>query len=532
MSSLSPQHRRKLQEVVREVLQASRDPPAKQNDDAAAVLATAVRSAVDEVVSQFLETRNAKSSDSLLPHLPTELGTACFRLLDFRGRVAVSHVSRAWRRVALADCGLWNAVRLAEARPSAREMLETLLARSGSVPFEFEWATYTPFPDALLDVIARNMGRMGSLVLWGGSKNSVLEHLLAHKAPWLRRFAPGDYTVAVLSADWGSQWVPRLEDLQVENVWIPANFQPLPALLSLEMRLAKGSSIPSLSLVFPKLVQLRLGGLYQDSFQALGAPPPSCRRVFLGTPMHNATLDYSSFLKACYDNHISRIKLFNVASISPSIQEFAHATRGKCRMTIHSEGIVILECDGDSIVRAVHGYYPLSILREARCFAYLDRLSDLSLSLELLLALQLLQPLPTNLFPSLYSLRAILTPKDIPSMRHLVDGGTPPLHMPRLAELALDAAALEYDRDDPDGEPGHDVSWLTVALPGMLHLLISMERPRLETLEVVMASRRDAVHFASRTDLTALRGLATTLRVVDEDTYGREHPWLVDDDED
>lgn len=171
MLSLSPQHQQRLQDVVNEVLHAAagdgalcHDPTGQHEDEpvaTVATVATAVRSVVEMAVSRFLEAQNAKNND-LLMRLPTELATACFRMLSFRGRVAVSHVSRAWRRAALADCCLWSSLTLYEDRPGSGELLEALFARSGGVPFDFEWDNADPVPTAVLDVVMQNMDRMGS----------------------------------------------------------------------------------------------------------------------------------------------------------------------------------------------------------------------------------------------------------------------------------------------------------------------------------------------------------------------------------
>ncbi|EJD48164.1 hypothetical protein AURDEDRAFT_162633 [Auricularia subglabra TFB-10046 SS5] len=485
-------------------------------------------------MAQFLETHNALHCD-LIMGLPTELATSCFRPLDFRGRVAVSHVSRAWRRVALADCGLWNKLTIHAPRPVSLEVLEALLARSGGAPFEFDWASksvgwarYTNMPDTLLDALERHIGRIGALDLRNSDEPEALARLLQLEAPQLRHLLSSGPAVADLSADWGPRCVPRLETLRLRRFSIPDGFRPLASLTSFAGTLTAGSSAPSLAHVFPQLVKLRLYGLSQRAVRALGAPPPSCRWVELSAA-EPVSLDYTPFLRVCYDRRIPTLKLFDLNTLVPLVREFAHSTQGLCRMTVYrSFGTVILESDEDGVFRRAETSEPPPILQEVSCFAYLDRLSYLELSLGLLLGIHALQSPATSSFPMLLSLTIVVD--DWENTEPPVAGGIPPLRMPRLAGLVLDMRCLEC-------EPAHEnARWLAVYVPGMLRSLISTDRPRLETLLVVTADGHEAVSFASRTDQADLIALAKTLRIVDVYVYEDERPsrrdhgadWLAD----
>ncbi|EJD55653.1 hypothetical protein AURDEDRAFT_155893 [Auricularia subglabra TFB-10046 SS5] len=532
MPSLSHQQRQSIQDFIKGVLKASLDgnPHAQthleeNDDDPVVALASAVRSAATEAIASFLEAHNDKPSN-LLVRLPPELAQACFRLLGFRGRVAVSHVSRAWRRIALADCGLWNALTFKKTPPvnCAIEMLETLLARSGDMPFELAWAlpSRNSIPDALLAVIIDNMARMGALTLYDCARFTNAR-VVKRKAPNLRRLVSEDDGMAVLPADWGTRWVPRLELLMLHTFAIPEGFEPLAELRSLHGRLAPQSSIPVLSHVFPRLNCLDLQDITQKALQNLGAPPPSCKKVWLGGP-YGDTVDYSPFLQACYDRPIPFLAVSRARSVYPSVLEFVNATRGPCSMIIWTENELWLRCDHDKITRELSAELP--IVDERNCFSYLDRLTELSLPLEILLGLRELQSEGVTPFPSVRTLTIRLTSDSLPPrLRHLLYQGADdaPLQMPRLEDLMLDALVLHF-MDHVESDSGRaDMRWIVHGLPGVLPAILRMERPRLETLEVTM-SEYETEQFTSRLDLTALRGLARVLRVQDEDScFVREY---------
>lgn len=261
MPSLSPQHQPKLH----------------SEGDSAQLCELPEESSATRLADECSdELPMSDSTADPVSRLPFEIVTACFRLLGLRGRLAASQVSRAWRRAALADCGLWNSLRAGPTRPYGREMLETLLARSGpDTPFDFAWESATTIPDGLRDALAQNMGRMGRVTCRGASAR-----LLQLRAPALRSLTLYDDVPVVLPADWTHR-VPRLEVLELGVFSMPADFQPLAALTSFTGCLAAGSSAPPLACVFPHLVKLRLECTTQETARALGAPPPSCLSVSL-----------------------------------------------------------------------------------------------------------------------------------------------------------------------------------------------------------------------------------------------------------
>lgn len=464
----------------------------------------ATATAADEA----LETPSNGSPTDPISRLPPELTTACFRFLSFRWRFAVSQVCRAWRRAALADCCLWNTLQTDSRQRRVRELLETLLARSGDVPFNFCWASSVGIPADVLDMLARNMYRTGKLKCWGASPR-----LLQYAAPALRLLSLYNLR-AVLPADW-AQSVPRLEYLELDEFSIPADFQPLPALTTFIGCLVEGSSAPVLAHVFPRLVTLDLEGVTQETVCVLGAPPPSCRSVSLRPGWASAAVDYAPFLRACHGRRVADIALSGAASVGAAAEEFARATRGECTMFVRGDATLTLESAADGVVRVVQGDLVLPFVAERGGFAHLDRLAELALPLALLLgiAARPAPGLPVS-FPALRLLRLLPAPADVRRTPRLLA----PLAMPRLAEVVLEAYELDYARDEGayyrsyNALDKRQVQWLLADWPAQLRALVSLAHG-LNTLTVVMACTEDAEHFAARQDLGALRALADTLNV-------------------
>ncbi|EJD48187.1 hypothetical protein AURDEDRAFT_183541 [Auricularia subglabra TFB-10046 SS5] len=526
---LSPQQQKGIREYVLGILQTSladiigtTEPSAGYGEDPVVALATAVRSAVDAGISRFLEMQN-ESRGHALTHLLPELATESFRYLTFRELITVTHVSCAWRRTALADCGLWNSLQLGRIRPCNLEMLEALLARSGRMPFEFTWSSVGAdrIPDELLDVLFRNMDRMGALCLYNHIPRDATFRLLEHNAPWLRQLVIREKTTAFLSVDWGTQRVPRLEMLQLGSLSIPADFHPLSALTLFRGGLAKGSSTPVLSRVFPCLTQLDLHDVTQESLQDFGPPPPSCRKIWL-SPGHTGDLDYTHFLQSCYNLRLQFIWISGARFLIPSILEFVHVTVAQYRVFILHENALRLECDEEGINREIwmEGVFQV-ILDEPACFARLDRLGELCLPLGFLLDIHRMQSRTTTPFHSLRSLSIAVTTDSIPPLPHLRAGEEPPLRMPRLDAVTLEVGAMDYNDDSESASA--NVRWITAEFPSTLPVLISWDVPCLTTLAVVLIDEFDAAHFALRQDLSALRNITQTLRIRDqESTYVKD----------
>lgn len=451
--------------------------------------------------------------------LPFELATACFRLLGFRGRFAVSQVSRAWRRAALADSYLWNSLTTDATRRYGFEMLNLLLGRSGDVPFDFAWVASTAIPDGVLDVLAQNMGRMGRLKYQGPS-----ERLLQHSAPSLRCLTLHDVVVA-LPADW-THSVPCLEVLELGVFSIPPDFQPLPALKSLSGCLADGSSAPVLARVFPRLVKLYLEGVTQESVRVIGAPPRSCESVMLKSWLgRGAVVDYGPFERACHQLCIPHIVLSGAASISAAAEEFAHATRGECSMLVHGDSSLTLKCKADGVVRVVNSLGSLPFVAEVGGFAHLDRLTELALPLTLLLGIFRRQS-PLATFPALRTLQLVLAPEDIALTASIPDHNSePPLAMPRLTKVVLEVYQLDYARDENAYYRSYNalnrrhVAWLVCDWPYELPAIVTFAEDRLAALTIVMSSRADAEHFVAEGHLESFRKLAETLDVTHRNAF-------------
>ena len=120
-------------------------------------------------------------------HIPAELLTEIFHLTLPHGfRVYVlcrflspahktlpwsfGHICSSWRQVALTDHRLWNRIRVQvdEFKPFHRQILETVLLRSGSAPLDIEVAAICSFI-SMVDIFLPQAGRISRLGLRTGT---------------------------------------------------------------------------------------------------------------------------------------------------------------------------------------------------------------------------------------------------------------------------------------------------------------------------------------------------------------------------
>lgn len=97
-----------------------------QSRDEVRSLIRAVIDVTQDAIAGFAERWNARRP----PRLPPEVLSGCFEWLPFNGRLAVSHVSRHWRRVALDSPALWSTF----ANNANVDKLREMLRRSEAMP--------------------------------------------------------------------------------------------------------------------------------------------------------------------------------------------------------------------------------------------------------------------------------------------------------------------------------------------------------------------------------------------------------------
>lgn len=206
---------------------------------------------MNAALADALEEWNAVHPDALV-RLPIELAHAVFRLLEFRDRIAVSHVSRGWCATALADPFLWNVADFSvdpnrkwnplvcypppgqpnwkppprPPPPRKADILRALLARSDPAPFTLLWENQEPaqLPDEMAELVLQNMHRMEELT--ADLSPHAFARLFAHPAPALRTLScTAESGLCELPAGWDA---PVLSALALAIIRIPEEMQPIP----------------------------------------------------------------------------------------------------------------------------------------------------------------------------------------------------------------------------------------------------------------------------------------------------------------
>ncbi|EJD39783.1 hypothetical protein AURDEDRAFT_171235 [Auricularia subglabra TFB-10046 SS5] len=86
------------------------------------------------ILCEFTQTWSA--SNDRLWHMPDEALALCFTFLPFSGRITVSHVSRRWRRIAIAHPAIWAHLDMGRISPRQLHLVHMALSRSGSHPVD------------------------------------------------------------------------------------------------------------------------------------------------------------------------------------------------------------------------------------------------------------------------------------------------------------------------------------------------------------------------------------------------------------
>ncbi|EJD42896.1 hypothetical protein AURDEDRAFT_168144 [Auricularia subglabra TFB-10046 SS5] len=249
------------------------------------------RGEMNAALADASEEWNNAHPDALL-RLPTELAHAVWRLLAFRDRIAVSHVSRGWRTAALGDAFLWNAFTVKRPwnnplvwypppgrakmkpppspppPPRKADVLRELLARSDPAPFALAWRNQWPpyLPDEIIDMVLQNIHRMQELAVDLSARD--FERLFALPAPALRSVVcTTDSETCELPMDALETWtrcLPALRELTVEYArkarvsWPPLSaLAPLRVPMLEDVRLILDADARWATQQFPELLRSR-----------------------------------------------------------------------------------------------------------------------------------------------------------------------------------------------------------------------------------------------------------------------------------
>ncbi|KZV90472.1 hypothetical protein EXIGLDRAFT_720328 [Exidia glandulosa HHB12029] len=121
----------------------------------------ALQASVREAIDAFSYSWNR--TKSVTAELPLEVLLACFEWLEPQDRLTVTHVSRDWRAVAIAEPTLWTALVPTDPAWFSADYFETLLRRSHSLPFDIECPVPAIYP--LQHNGRENLHRIRTLVI-------------------------------------------------------------------------------------------------------------------------------------------------------------------------------------------------------------------------------------------------------------------------------------------------------------------------------------------------------------------------------
>ncbi|EJD36541.1 hypothetical protein AURDEDRAFT_174410 [Auricularia subglabra TFB-10046 SS5] len=325
--------------------------------------------------------------DSLFP----ELLASIFGQLDFQGRLYASHVSPAWRTVALSARSLWNEFELSGDRSfkdSNAEALSALLARSDPLPFHL--SCDNQLPDAVAELTIRNMHRMETVELVGITPANLIQ-LLGQDAPLLKRFsyfgsAPPDAPPAI-SERWACPYAPQLQEIQLSCVCRFPSGCVFDALRSFTAAMPQQRVGEPLSTMLPNLKNLTLHDLTQEVLATLFPLPSSIEFVALWTHGLDA-LDYSGLIEACEAPALRTLRVGGARRVSPAVRPFFRVTNGHWTLLISSGGSAVLRTPArDALYQVSCARTSVSLVNEPAIIDHLDTLCELTLPLPTLMGL-------------------------------------------------------------------------------------------------------------------------------------------------
>ncbi|EJD42863.1 hypothetical protein AURDEDRAFT_168110 [Auricularia subglabra TFB-10046 SS5] len=465
--------------------------PREQGHTRAHDIVSQVLSVTQSALSTFASAWNEIQRDPVTA-LPTELTSACFRLLDLKDRIAVSHVSWSWRNAALSERRLWNAYTVLRGCANAGSGLLALLSRSDPAPFRL--ICFSDISDTLVDLVAANMHRFQLLRLRTGRRDAVLR-LMAHDAPVLEEFRyhspEGD---APMQLSWTGSHAPCLIKVEIGEFLLPTDGGAFRALRVFWGTLPEGSYLPApLASIFPELTDLSLGGVTQASITTLSPLPRSLKVVSLASGS-DEPINYAGFLRQCHTVNLSYLFLDSASSVSDVVSLLLRTPdRSWGLHFMHVKYLMLGTAEADYEI-ACHDH--IRLLHEPGIMSHLNRLGHLIL--------------PLREYSELY--RATTWTRALPalmqlSLRTTFPGGLERAHdmfdIAPIQAQVLESLEVRIDLDDPDE------SGLPMTLPYVAAVARSLAAPRLGEI-VLYVEDADAL---IRADVSCLNGLARRISV-------------------
>ncbi|EJD42879.1 hypothetical protein AURDEDRAFT_168127 [Auricularia subglabra TFB-10046 SS5] len=276
--------------------------------------------------------------------LSTELVANAFQQLDFTDRLAVSHVSTAWRKAALANRHLWTEYCVTlrgswdkHAKPAAAA-LDELLRRSSPLPFRLRCEPSVP--NGIAKLVIAHVYRFEILQLGALPTASIRRRMLELDAPRLARFSCWGILASNSPLPVPARWARHLHHLDLRCPCIWASGCVFGVLLTLSIRMPEGRGFGgSIAHCFPWLVALMLDGITQATVDDM-APLP---QTLISLKMHTARdIDCTALLANCTAPHLRELNIRRVGTAASVHETFRVFTRAiSIPWTLQVTGAVI-----------------------------------------------------------------------------------------------------------------------------------------------------------------------------------------------
>ncbi|EJD44433.1 hypothetical protein AURDEDRAFT_166522 [Auricularia subglabra TFB-10046 SS5] len=138
-------------------------------------------STTQSILSDFASSWNARNPSY---NVPDESLAACFSFLPLRDRVAVSHVSRAWRHAALEFPLVWYQLDIFSASRGPASLFEMALSRAGRLAVELTYVEREHALVTMAQAVERNIHRIRS-ISWNSNQLDTHFPTLTGPAPLL-----------------------------------------------------------------------------------------------------------------------------------------------------------------------------------------------------------------------------------------------------------------------------------------------------------------------------------------------------------
>lgn len=433
-------------------------------------MAAQVAQTAQSAVRAFLERWN-ESQSSITRRLPTEMLVQCFAWLDFRDRLTISHVSRSWRHIALAEATLWTRLELGRSASGAKALLE----RAGAALLDLGvhddmWG--------LWPCVAGHMWHVRSLAFY----HVIPDHALMHTdAPALEVVRVADTYLRSrpmnIPAVWCNGGAPKLRVLEVPAFELPSLTQPL-----LSLRVFKGvmtwadisrRDAQALFTIFPRLSALHLTRLTPDSLIPIGPIPHTlCDVTLVGEVVASGPVDFSAQLQPWIGHPFRSLQLHNLhgADLDIPVQLFVNAHGNAWCLSITLAGEIKWQC----VLGTVDGRCGAQIGGSWTSAGFARRLHNVNHHLSRLAILDVgasaLLPVTdaTLTLPALRELTIIIgTDDDVAALRmhrRMLHRATEPL----LSAPQLDTVAVDVRRGILR-DKGSCLNWFAEVLPLILN---------------------------------------------------------------